>query len=198
MIAFKTFAQCPPFARPVNIPLQYPWCEQTCTEEEIALLTQQGYTIMDESEYANYVIAAQVEYEANLAVPPIELNLATSDTFTTSVRYPKFALIGGNTEFQITPIAGTYTCTFNASVSYSAYPMFHKVAFYKNEEQVIDSLRSQDTSQANQSMTDTIQTIITCDGTDTISVRVSCDVSGSLTLNARTLTLTPLMEVDNG
>ena len=114
-------------------------------------------------------------------------SLTASDPFTTSARYPSFSPITG---FTLTPPAGEYACSYSASVSYTTFPRFHKMALYINDTQVEDTLRSQDTTRANQVMSDATQGVVKCSGLDVISVGVACDATGALTVNHRTLILT--------
>lgn len=111
----------------------------------------------------------------------------TSNTpFTTSSRNPTFAVITG---MSAVPVPGTYEIKYNASVYYTTTPKAHFWAIYTAGVQENHSLRQQDTAHSNQTMVDATMDIVQYDGVAACDVRVACDNTGSLTVNARTLSL---------
>lgn len=55
MIAFKSFALCPPNQQPLGIPLSYPWVQEFCTEDQVIEKRRAGWTVVSEEEYIIYV-----------------------------------------------------------------------------------------------------------------------------------------------
>lgn len=77
MIAFKAFQLCPVEQRPVGIPLSYPWIQQECAEENTQAMRANGWTVVTNEEYADYVssmddlIAAYEQSKIELSLPAI-------------------------------------------------------------------------------------------------------------------------------
>lgn len=63
MIAYRPFSLCPPWQRPLGVPLGYPWVQQDCTEEEAPAMRRKGWTVVSEEDYAAYVdlMAADID-----------------------------------------------------------------------------------------------------------------------------------------
>lgn len=67
MIAFKDYSQCPVNSRPLNIPLSWPWVQKACTEEEVEDLVKNGWTVLSEAGYSDYLAARDEEMTLWLA-----------------------------------------------------------------------------------------------------------------------------------
>jgi hypothetical protein len=116
----------------------------------------------------------------------INYSINSNVAFSTSVRNPSYDAIPG---FSVTPQAGTYLCTYNASVFYTTTPKSHFFGFFKNGVLDSNTARSQDTAHSNQIMIDSTTGIISCSGSDVISVKVGCDNTGTITVNQRSMSL---------
>lgn len=123
---------------------------------------------------------------ASIASGIINYNIVSSTPFSSTTRNPSYEMI---TNFQITPIAGTYGCWFNASVYYTTTPKAHWWAFYRGGVKITDSERTQDTAHSNQNLVDSTMTVASFNGSETMDLRVSCANTGTLTVNARTMLL---------
>lgn len=64
MIAFKTYNDCPVEKRPNNIPLSWPWQEQSCSVDEKENLEFHGFTVLSENDYDLYKAQYQTEIDA--------------------------------------------------------------------------------------------------------------------------------------
>ena len=126
----------------------------------------------------------QIIADPSIASGIVNYNIVTATPFTTSSTTD--VVITG---FTITPQAGTYAVWYSASVLFTTTPITHTWSIYKNGTVVSNSVRSQDTAHFNQTMIDSTQTIIQCNGSEAVDVRVSRGTSGSLTVNARSLIL---------
>lgn len=95
------------------------------------------------------------------------------------------------TGFTITPQAGTYAVWYSASVVQSTSPVVVNWTIYKAGSAITDSLRSQQTARAVQTMDCSSQTIVQVNGSQAIDVRVAT-ANGTLTVNQRSLILVRL------
>jgi hypothetical protein len=54
MIAFKTFKDCPEDQRIADIPLEFPWIEQSVDEAGAVEMMGIGFTVMNHDDYTSY------------------------------------------------------------------------------------------------------------------------------------------------
>jgi hypothetical protein len=114
----------------------------------------------------------------------LSYNLISDTPFTTNST--TFVVITG---YSVTPVAGTYSIWYNASILYTTTPISHYWALFRGGVIIDDSEREQLTSRSNQNMVDTTQTVAQFDGSQTLDVRVRRGTSGQITVNRRSLTL---------
>jgi hypothetical protein len=84
MIAFKAFQLCPVDQRPTGIPLAYPWIEESCAEEDAHSFRNEGWTVVTESEYADYVASLEdvlTEYNASKTQLTVEKSIDEAINF---------------------------------------------------------------------------------------------------------------------
>lgn len=75
MIAFKTYSQCPFELNHENVPSVVPFVANPCTLDQVDLYRSQGFSVVSEEEYAEYLLSVQdiiAEWEASKPVLPEE------------------------------------------------------------------------------------------------------------------------------
>lgn len=63
MKAYKIFSQCPVEKKLTGIPDAWPWQLQSCTEEEREYLENEGFTVVSDEEYQDYVNQHQAAFD---------------------------------------------------------------------------------------------------------------------------------------
>lgn len=62
MIAFKTWLQAP--SNPENVPTEWPWVQESCSQEQIVDKISSGYQVLTTEAFAAYLDAWDEEYQA--------------------------------------------------------------------------------------------------------------------------------------
>lgn len=77
MIAYKTFADCPEANRPSGVLLAFPWMQQACTELEVEVLQEQGFTVVEDTVYDALVDSLSVANQNSMLIANITNGILT-------------------------------------------------------------------------------------------------------------------------
>lgn len=84
MIAFKPYSLAPSEQRPVGIPLQIPWIMSSIDEENAEKYKANGFVVMSDGEYSDFVAAMQPDidaYEAAKTTLAVEQSVSAARDF---------------------------------------------------------------------------------------------------------------------